>query len=138
MHENTRQASREARKTINALSALGNWKDMTMLEVLEAHGKNIGKDIRFYSSREPYLMPWVSIREHHIKVMVYKNPLINPDDPHTQLHMAIVFVCLACDVYMYLPGLSDVWPDIDPVSKIDNNDPYVQEAQYILSQLKAM
>lgn len=136
MHEHPRQASREARKTINALSALGNWTEMTMLEIVKSHGKRIGKEMRLYPNREPYLMPCVSIREHHIKISVHKDPIKHPDDPHTQLHMAIFFVCLVCEVYTSLSEMPDIWLNINPVSKIDTCDPYVQVAQYILSQLK--
>lgn len=46
MHDKQRQASREARTTINALSVLNNWEYMPISEIVISYFKRNGKDIK--------------------------------------------------------------------------------------------
>jgi hypothetical protein len=136
MHDKQRQASREARTTINALSVLNNWEYMPISEIVISYFKRNGKDIKFRSGRSPYLKPAIEVRDHHIKVSVYKDPNQDPDDPNTQLHIAFFLVCWVCDVYAPLPGMLKMEQEINPISRMDSLDPYVKAAEYLLSQLK--
>ena len=109
---------------------------MPISEIVINYFKCNGKDIKFRSGRSPYLKPAIEVRDHHIKVSVYKDPNQDPDDPNTQLHIAFFLVCWVCDVYAPLPGMLKMEQEINPISRMDSLDPYVKAAEYLLSQLK--